>query len=92
VNPATQDRVAYLHTTDGPRCFETRDLVQIPPEFLGAATGLSRDLRLALDCFIAFGAVPRSIVKAVLRNMDAAQTGFDMAAKTGHPTTGKDAN
>jgi len=85
VNEKATDRTVYLHGYDGPRCVEGRDLVEIPPEFMGAATTLSRDLRLALDCFVAFGAVPRPIVKAILRNMDAAQTGFDLAAKSAHP-------
>jgi hypothetical protein len=91
VNPTSQDRAVFLHD-DGPRCVNGRDLVEIPAEFLGAASALGRDLRVALDCYLAFGAVPRAIAKAVLHNMDAAQTGFDMALKGETHDSGKDAN
>ncbi len=87
-----QDRMVYLKGNNGPRCITAKDLVPIPADFIAASVKLSRDLRLALDCFLAFGGVPRALAQDVLRNLEPAQAGFDLAVKGVALDVGKDAN
>ena len=84
--------MVYLLGEGGPRCIAADDLVAVPAEFIAATARLSRDLRLALDCFLAFGGVPRKVVNDVLINIDAAHTGFDLAARGASLDHGKAAH
>jgi len=78
---SAKNRMVYLQSGDNPRCFEASDLVSIPAEFMAATSKLSRDLRLALDCFLVFGGVPRPIAIEIQLGFDPVQCGIDMAVK-----------
>jgi hypothetical protein len=76
-------RILYHAPDDQPCRIDDSDLVALPEEFIANVAKLRRDLTIALDCFLVFGAVPRAIAQDVLKNIGSAQAGFDIAAKSG---------
>lgn len=77
-----RDRIVCLDENGDVKCVTAEGgVTQIPTEFKSALQALSADLQLALDCIDIFGGVPLPVVRAILCNMEPAQTALDLALK-----------
>lgn len=78
------DRLVYTDRVGDVACITRHaGIARIPAEFRPDLLALSGDLCFALDCMAAFGGIPVPVAKAILRNLDSAQTAIDLGLKSG---------